>query len=61
MTFQEQILQRNSFGFTKTKPYDTEINHAPKRKKSFSDDEKKKLALKRFALYLNQNIMPITS
>jgi hypothetical protein len=42
MTFQEQILQRNSFGLPNPKkPYDTEINHAPKRKKSFPDDEKK--------------------
>jgi urocanate hydratase len=38
MTFQEQI-QQEFLGFTKTKPYETDINHAPKRKEILSSEE----------------------
>ncbi len=50
MTFQEQIVQGIPSVLPNPKPYDTEINHAPKRKEILSDDEKK-LALKNALRY----------
>jgi urocanate hydratase len=50
MTFQEQIQQGISSVLPNPKPYETEINHAPKRKEILSDDEKK-LALKNALRY----------
>ncbi|WP_309613636.1 urocanate hydratase [Flavobacterium sp.] len=50
MTFQEQILQGIPFVLPNIKPYDTEINHAPKRKEILSEEEKK-LALKNALRY----------
>ncbi|HEX8562529.1 MAG TPA: urocanate hydratase [Flavobacterium sp.] len=41
MTFQEQIQQGIPTILPKPKPYDTQINHAPKRKDILSPDEKK--------------------
>lgn len=40
MTFQEQILQGIPQVLPQPKPYETEINHAPKRKEILSDEEK---------------------
>jgi urocanate hydratase len=50
MTFQEQIKQGIPSVLPSPKPYDTEINHAPKRKEILSDEEKK-LALKNALRY----------
>ena len=50
MTFQEQIQQGIPPVLPNIKPYDTEINHAPKRKEILSDEEKK-LALKNALRY----------
>jgi urocanate hydratase len=50
MTFQEQILQGIPSVLPNPKPYEVEINHAPKRKEILSDDEKK-LALKNALRY----------
>ena len=50
MTFQEQILQGIPSVLPNPKPYETEINHAPKRKEILSDEEKK-LALKNALRY----------
>ncbi len=50
MTFQEQILQGIPSVLPNPKPYDTEINHAPKRKEILSEEEKK-LALKNALRY----------
>lgn len=50
MTFQEQILQGIPTVLPNPKPYETEINHAPKRKEILSDEEKK-LALKNALRY----------
>ncbi|UPS91907.1 urocanate hydratase [Bizionia sp. M204] len=40
MTFQEHILQGIPNSLPESKPYDSEINHAPKRKNILSDEEK---------------------
>lgn len=45
MTFQEQIQQGIPSQLPQPKPYETNINHAPKRKEILTDEEKK-LALK---------------
>jgi len=45
MTFQEQIQQGIPNQLPQAKPYETNINHAPKRKEILTDEEKK-LALK---------------
>ena len=45
MTFKEQIQQGIPAELPNVKPYETAINHAPKRKEILSADEKK-LALK---------------
>ena len=50
MTFQEQILQGIPSVLPNPKPYEAEINHAPKRKEILSDEEKK-LALKNALRY----------
>jgi urocanate hydratase len=50
MTFQEQILQGIPSVLPNPKPYEVEINHAPKRKEILSDEEKK-LALKNALRY----------
>ncbi|MEK8180454.1 urocanate hydratase [Flavobacterium buctense] len=50
MTFQEQILEGIPLVLPQPKPYEPEINHAPKRKEILSEDEKK-LALKNALRY----------
>ncbi|WP_293894550.1 urocanate hydratase [Flavobacterium sp.] len=50
MTFQEQIQQGIPATLPNPKPYEAEINHAPKRKEILSDEEKK-LALKNALRY----------
>jgi urocanate hydratase len=50
MTFQEQIQQGIPTTLPNPKPYELEINHAPKRKEILSDDEKK-LALRNALRY----------
>lgn len=50
MTFQEQILLGIPSILPNAKPYEIEINHAPKRKEILSDEEKK-LALKNALRY----------
>ena len=50
MTFQEQIQQGIPAILPQPKPYETEINHAPKRKEILSEDEKK-LALRNALRY----------
>ena len=52
MTFQEQILEGVPSVLPNPKPYETEINHAPKRKEILSDEEKK-LALKNALRYFD--------
>lgn len=41
MTFQEQIKQGIPNELPQPKPYETQINHAPKRKEILTDEEKK--------------------
>ena len=53
MTFQEHIKQGIPSILPNPKPYDTEINHVPKRKEILSDEEKK-LALKNALRYFEQ-------
>ncbi len=53
MTFQEEILQGIPSELPNVKPYETEINHAPKRKEILSADEKK-LALKNALRYFEK-------
>ena len=50
MTFQEQIQQGIPFILPQPKPYEANINHAPKRKEILSEDEKK-LALRNALRY----------
>jgi len=50
MTFQEQIKQGIPAILPQPKPYETEINHAPKRKEILSENEKK-LALRNALRY----------
>jgi urocanate hydratase len=52
MTFQEQIQQGIPSILPQPKPYETNINHAPKRKEILSDDEKK-LALRNALRYFD--------
>jgi len=52
MTFQDQIQQGIPSVLPNIKPYDSKINHAPKRKAILSDDEKK-LALKNALRYFD--------
>jgi urocanate hydratase len=53
MTFKEQIQQGIPADLPPRKPYETEINHAPKRKEILSDDEKK-LALRNALRYFDK-------
>ena len=53
MTFKEQIQQGIPSTLPPVKPYETEINHAPKRKEILSDDEKK-LALRNALRYFDK-------
>jgi urocanate hydratase len=50
MTFQEQLTEGIPVVLPQPKPYETEINHAPKRKEILSEEEKK-LALKNALRY----------
>lgn len=50
MTFQQQIQQGIPSELPPSKPYESQINHAPKRKEILSEDEKK-LALKNALRY----------
>jgi urocanate hydratase len=52
MTFQEQIQQGIPAILPQPKPYEANINHAPKRKEILSDDEKK-LALRNALRYFD--------
>ena len=52
MTFQEQIQQGIPSILPQPKPYESEINHAPKRKEILSNEEKK-LALKNALRYFD--------
>ncbi|MBU2939718.1 urocanate hydratase [Lacinutrix sp. C3R15] len=53
MTFKEQILQGIPDILPQPKPFETEINHAPKRKAILSDEEKK-LALRNALRYFDK-------
>ncbi|NER14924.1 urocanate hydratase [Leptobacterium flavescens] len=53
MTFKEQILEGIPNKLPQPKPYDPNINHAPKRKEILSEDEKK-LALKNALRYFDK-------
>ena len=53
MTFQEQIQQGIPNELPSLKPYDSQINHAPKRKEILTEEEKK-LALKNALRYFDQ-------
>jgi urocanate hydratase len=53
MTFKAQILEGIPENIPSTKPYDTSINHAPKRKDILSDEEKK-LALRNALRYFDK-------
>ena len=57
MTFQEQIQQGIPNILPLAKPYDSAINHAPKRKEILSPDEKK-LALKNALRYFEPKDHP---
>jgi urocanate hydratase len=52
MTFQEQIAEGIPAVLPQPKAYDTNINHAPKRKEILSEEEKK-LALKNALRYFD--------
>ena len=51
MTFQDQIKEGIPTVLPEPKKFETEINHAPKRKEILSDDEKKISAQKCTALF----------
>lgn len=53
MTFQEEILSGIPSVLPANKPYDTSVNHAPKRKEILSTDEKK-LALRNALRYFDK-------
>ena len=55
MTFKEEILQGIPEVMPEAKPYDKEINHAPKRKDILSEDEKK-LALRNALRYFPSSL-----
>ena len=61
MTFQEEILAGIPATLPEAKPYDTEINHAPKRKDILTPDEKVlalKNALRYFPSELHEKLAP---
>ena len=51
MTFQEQILEGIPSVLPNPKPYEAEINHAPKRKEILTEEEKKISFKKRTSLF----------
>lgn len=55
MTFQEQILEGIPSILPQVKPYEVEINHAPKRKEILTEEEKK-LALKNALRYFEPDL-----
>ncbi|SIQ51154.1 urocanate hydratase [Chryseobacterium sp. RU37D] len=57
MTFQEQIQQGIPGQLPQPKPYETNINHAPKRKEILGEEEKK-LALKNALRYFDPKFHP---
>ncbi len=57
MTFKEQIQQGIPTILPQPKPFEANINHAPKRKEILSADEKK-LALRNAFAILMRSIMP---
>lgn len=61
MTFQEQIQQGIPATLPKPKPYETTINHAPKRKEILGEEEKKlalKNALRYFEPLFHSELLP---
>jgi urocanate hydratase len=61
MTFQQQIQQGIPTELPQPKPYDSNINHAPKRKEILSDEEKKlalKNALRYFETKFHAELLP---
>ena len=61
MTFKEEILQGIPAGLPEAKPYDKDINHAPKRKDILSQEEKVlalKNALRYFPEALHKDLAP---
>ena len=54
MTFKEEILQGIPNNLPQPKPYDTSVNHSPKRK-TILNAEEKKLALKNALRYFNKS------
>ena len=61
MTFKEEILQGIPAGLPEAKPYDKDINHAPKRKDILSPEEKVlalKNALRYFPEALHKDLAP---
>ncbi|MBR1888213.1 MAG: urocanate hydratase, partial [Bacteroidales bacterium] len=61
MTFKEEILQGIPASLPEAKPYDTEINHAPKRKDILNQEEKVlalKNALRYFPASLHAELAP---
>ncbi len=61
MTFKEEILQGIPENLPEVKPYDTDINHAPKRKDILSKEEKQlalRNALRYFPAHLHKTLAP---
>lgn len=61
MTFQEQILEGIPSQLPQAKPYEAEINHAPKRKEILTEEEKKlalQNALRYFEPHLHAELLP---
>lgn len=61
MTFQEQIQQGIPSRLPQPKPYETQINHAPKRKEILGEEEKKlalKNALRYFEPQFHSELLP---
>lgn len=62
MAFKEQIQQGIPTELPQPKPYETHINHAPKRKEILNEEEKKlalKNALRYFEPKFTQNLCTI--
>src|SRR5690606_32421369 len=57
MTFQEEILQGIPKQLPEPKPYNSKVNHAPKRKDILNPQEKK-LALKNALRYFDKEVHP---
>lgn len=61
MTFQEQILEGIPSILPQAKPYEVQINHAPKRKEILTEEEKKlalQNALRYFEPHLHAELLP---